>query len=74
MSAVMGTNLKTRLWDSQGCPLSPFFFSMVMTCLLHDAEINVKARFTNLRAGVAMTKSILYADDIFLIETSTEFA
>ncbi len=47
---------------------------MVMICLVYDAEINVKIRFGNLRAGVVMIKLTLYADDIFLIDTSTKFA
>ena len=52
----------------QGCPLSPFLFSILMTCLLTDASQATEARFGSLRASVSMTRSIVYADDILLVD------
>ena len=58
----------------QGCPLSPFLFSILMTCLISDANLAVEDRFGKIRASVLMTRSILYADDTLLIDTSVECA
>ena len=53
---------------SQGCPLSPFLFVMVMTVLLHDANTVLGGR------GVHLTElccnELVYADDTLLIEVS----
>ena len=53
----------------QGCPLSPFLFSMVMTVLIRDAKNSLSndQRFQN-HTG-CLVSEILYADDTLLIDT-----
>eukprot|EP00973_Karenia_brevis_P011495 1555532-Karenia_brevis.AAC.1 len=54
---------------SQGCPLSPFLFIIVMTILMSDAR-----RLAHSRGAVFpdanQISEILYADDTMLIGTS----
>ena len=58
----------------QGCLLSPFLFVIVIICFISDVNLAVEHRFGKIRASVVMTRSILYADDILLINTSVECA
>ena len=53
---------------AQGCPLSPSLFSIVMTCLLFDANKRIENRFGSIRSAVSLTRSLLYADDTLIIE------
>ena len=46
---------------SQGCPLSPFLFSCVMTILLHDAAADM--RNNESQPPSAMINELVYADD-----------
>jgi len=55
----------------QGCPLSPFLFSILMTVLIYDA----KSKFLQERPGHTshwMLDEILYADDTMLIGKDVE--
>ena len=56
----------------QGCPLSPFLFSIAMSCLLFDADNEIKARYEDITIARACTRTILYADDTLIIEDNAE--
>ena len=59
----------------QGCPLSPYLFSMVLTHLFHDVELKHENTYGML-AGVINAPSPLwdleYADDTVLLSNSAE--
>lgn len=54
----------------QGCPLSPFLFTIVMTCIMTDA----RAQLTELLGPdeAKGMKDLLYADDTLLIGASSQ--
>ena len=58
----------------QGCPLSPFLFSIAMTCLLADADKDITEKYGQIFASISLTRSLLYVDDIFIIEGSLDVA
>ena len=50
----------------QGCPLSPYLFLLVMTCIAYDVRRKVSSFVTNNRlAGIAFD-IVYYADDTAL--------
>ena len=57
----------------QGCPLSPYLFSLVLTHLFHDVETSYQQTFGKI-AGVFHVPTLLwdleYADDTVLLSTS----
>jgi hypothetical protein len=60
-----------RAGISQACPLSPFFFIMLMTIVMEDtaAELDKKAKAAYDKGDLA---TVLYADDTLLIGVSPE--
>ena len=58
----------------QGCPLSPYLFDVVLTCLFHDVECSYERQFGVL-TGVLNIPSRLwdleYADDTVLLSRSS---
>ena len=56
---------------SQGCPLSPYLFIILMTILLHDAKSMLLTEY-----GISIDDDeiheLVYADDTLLLSTSTD--
>ena len=46
---------------SQSCPLSPFLFSLLMTVLLYDANMDLRSR-GGLILPAALVNDLVYAD------------
>ena len=63
---VLSDARRQRAGISQGCPLSPFLFVMIMTVLRTDAaaQLNIQDQ-ERLRAGTLA--ELLYADDTLLL-------
>ena len=57
---------------SQGCPLSPFLFSIVMTMLIQDAKATFLSRRDPARTGEI--SELMYADDTLILATNNEDA
>jgi hypothetical protein len=60
-----------RAGISQGCPLSPFLFVMLMTVVMEDAEAKLCEEDKEMHSRGALA-SFLYADDTLLVGVSTE--
>ena len=56
----------------QGCPLSPFLFSILMTVLIRDAKDKLHEQFGADRFGALGLDEILYADDTLLMGCDDE--
>ena len=63
--------LTQRTGIRQGCPLSPYLFTLVMTVMFHDikARLNTPKQQEPIR-GIQFAE-LLYADDTFLFGTYT---
>ena len=57
---------------SQGCPLSPFLFVMLMTVIMHDSTTQVQQELGHTLAAPLSINDLLYADDTLLINYSSE--
>ena len=53
---------------SQGCPLSPFLFIIMMSVLMHDAALAVEAEHGETQVPSLVTRTLLYADDTLILE------
>ena len=53
----------------QGCPLSPYLFLLVMTCMDSDVKHNCSAVVMNARIPGVQFDSVYYADDTILFST-----
>ena len=58
---------------SQGCPLSPFLFSMMMTVLLFDASADLRLRMPRSETDVPVDE-LVYADDTMVVAFSASRA
>ena len=55
----------------QGCPLSPYLFVMVMSCIDHDIRSHCSGHVKNNRLPGLGFEMVYYADDTILISTDT---
>ena len=56
---------------SQGCPLSPFLFIMLMTILLYDANEELMVRY-GISFSDQLCSELVYADDTLLVGQSVQ--
>ena len=56
----------------QGCPLSPYLFLIVMSCLFHDIHKNDATKTTEHRVDGMDTDEVLYADDTICVSENEE--
>ena len=57
---------------SQGCPLSPFLFVMLVTVIMHDATGKMQDSFGDILNAPFNVHDLIYADDMLLIDRSSE--
>ena len=63
------SGIKTQSFGiSQGCPLSPFLFVIMMSVLMHDAAEAVEATCGQTAVPYLVTRTLLYADDTLILE------
>ena len=57
---------------SQGCPLSPFLFVIVMTVLMVDVRARFQEEYGDVLSQNLPVHTLLYADDILLMDVSAQ--
>ena len=67
-AGVESTARPQRAGISQGCPLSPFLFGMVMTIVMTDARHALSAE-ANIACAAGGLEDVLFADDTLLISS-----
>eukprot|EP00959_Pyramimonas_sp_CCMP1952_P191864 4011834-Pyramimonas_sp.AAC.1 len=70
-----GNTSETRAQEfgiSQGCPLSPFRFSIIMTVLMHDAKRRFAQTGLQQHPGLPISE-LMYADDTLLVGADEDY-
>ena len=67
MEGYESTWVQQETGIQQGCPLSPYLFIVLMTCLFNDIHKNDKLKLKEHRVTGMDTDQILYADDTICI-------
>ena len=70
---VMSDSHSQKFGISQGCPLSPFLFSMVMTVLISDANLDLQLKH-GLPTKNTPVSELMYADDTLVVAADAEKA
>ena len=64
LNAEKAESLPTKIWNKQGCPLSPLLFNIVLEVLA--AAIRQTKEIKSIQIGGEEVKLSLYADDMIL--------
>ena len=67
MEGYESTRVRQETGFRQGCPLSPYLFIVLMTCLFNDIHKHVKLKLNEHRVTGMDTDQILHADDTIYI-------
>ena len=65
----MSDDKKQRSGIQQGCPLSPYLFILVMSCIDHDIAASKSRRVSNARLPGLYFDMVYYADDTIIFST-----